>query len=152
MSAAPFDLTAIRARALADPGKPAGSCRWCDKPFVGGRQSCASADGFRWCHRPSAEQIVCADRFALVAEVQRQAGEVDYLRRREADIIEACERVADGGQYRADIVSAIQRIRTERDEARAELDRLHAAIAAFTERMRGTVHGQRNGDTDEVLG
>lgn len=39
----------------------------------------------------------------------------DFLKRREQYIIEACERVADGGQYCADIVSAIQRIRRERD-------------------------------------
>jgi hypothetical protein len=58
--------------------------------------------------------------------------ELKRLKQREADIVEACERVADGGQYRADIVSAIQRIRRERDEARAALgaDPLAALEAA----------------------
>jgi len=55
------------------------------------------------------------------ADNERIALQRDHLKRREADLIEACERVADGGQYRADIVSAIQRIRRERDDARAEI-------------------------------
>lgn len=66
--------------------------------------------------------------------------EVDRLRRREASIIEACERVADGGQYRADIVSAIQRIRYERDSALAlegaEIVRLRSILSAFVKGAR----------------
>lgn len=55
------------------------------------------------------------------AEIASITAERDRLKRREASIIEACERVADGGQYRADIVSAIERIRRERDEAREQV-------------------------------
>lgn len=67
--------------------------------------------------------------------IARAKAETDRLKQREADIIEACEHVADGGQYRADIVSAIHRIRRERDEARAlngaEITRLRSILSAF---------------------
>ena len=67
--------------------------------------------------------------------IERLESETDRLKQREADIIEACEHVADGGQYRADIVSAIHRIRHERDEARAlngaEITRLRSILSAF---------------------
>ena len=56
--------------------------------------------------------------------------ERDHLMRREQSIIEACERVADGGRYRADIVSAIQRLRRERDDALAMLTKADEAIDA----------------------
>lgn len=52
----------------------------------------------------------------LRAERNAAIAERDFYKQREADIIGACERVADGGQYRADIVAAINRIRRERDE------------------------------------
>ena len=62
------------------------------------------------------------------ARLDAMADEIEALRRdnarlmkREADIIEACERVADGGRYRTDIVSAINRIRGEREALRAGL-------------------------------
>lgn len=58
---------------------------------------------------------------AATAERDDATATVRHLRDREASIIEACERVSDGGQCRADIVSAIGRIRRERDEARREL-------------------------------
>ena len=51
----------------------------------------------------------------------RLRAEVAYLKDREESIIAACDRVADGGKYRADIVSAVQRIRSGREEARAAL-------------------------------
>jgi hypothetical protein len=57
----------------------------------------------------------------MLAKIDVLTSQRDHLRRREADIIEACERVADGGQYRADIVSAIQRIRRERDALKAAI-------------------------------
>ena len=47
-------------------------------------------------------------------------GTIAFLRRREASLIEACSPVADGGQYRADIVSAIQRDRRELEKLRTE--------------------------------
>ena len=52
-------------------------------------------------------------------EIARLTAERDHLKRREADIIEATD-PADGGQYRADIVGAIKRLRRERDTARDE--------------------------------
>ena len=51
----------------------------------------------------------------------RLRAEVAYIKDREESIIAACDRVADGGKYRADIVSAVQRIRSGREEARAAL-------------------------------
>ena len=63
-----------------------------------------------------------ADVPDLLDALDEAIAERDHLKRREHDIIEACEHVADGGQYRADIVAAIQRIRRERDDARKTLD------------------------------
>lgn len=65
--------------------------------------------------------------------------ERDHLKRREQSIIEACERVTDGGQYRADIVSAIQRLRRDVEAGDRERDALrdaHARIAALPEEKR----------------
>lgn len=140
MTATAFDLSAIRARALADPGKPAGACRWCGEPFDGGEQQCTSADGFRWCQRPSTDQIAAHDRAALVAEVGRRA----------VAIVDAAEVVSGWERRASKLESALTNVARERDAARAELDRLHEAIADFARRMRSTVHGQRNGDADEV--
>jgi hypothetical protein len=53
------------------------------------------------------------------------------MKRREQDIIDAVAPVADGGQYRADIVSAIQRERREKDAALAEVERLRLACAKW---------------------
>lgn len=69
----------------------------------------------------SACELLLAERKRLTPALADMTADRDFLKRREQDIIEACERVADGGQYRADIVSAINRIRAERDEARAQL-------------------------------
>jgi len=92
--------------------------------------SCGHADGET---SPDAAEIGRLKK--LLAEC---TAERDHLRRREADIIEACERVADGGQYRADIVSAIQRIRSERDGAQAQVARAATpnATAAAVEAIR----------------
>ncbi len=54
-----------------------------------------------------------------------------HLEDRERSIIEACERVADGGQYRADIVSAIDTMRKRRDAAERELAEARAQIEAL---------------------
>lgn len=74
----------------------------------------SAARGYMLTHEPKTI-------LTMLAEIERLQSSVAYYQRREADIIEACERVADGGQYREDIVSAIQRIRRERDEARDKL-------------------------------
>lgn len=74
-----------------------------------------------WTHERHSAAIVDdvldgnAKRDAL-AEIERLQAEVRYYKDREQSIITACERVADGGQYRADIVGAIERIRRQRDE------------------------------------
>ncbi len=57
----------------------------------------------------------------LRAERDAAIADRDHLKDRERSIIEACERVTDGGQYRADIVSAIENIRRQRDDARTVL-------------------------------
>lgn len=93
-----FDLTAIRARAIADPGKPAGTCRWCGVAFDGQEDRICNSQG-HLCSLTNEADVACADRAALLAE----------------------------------------------------LDWLHDAIADFIKRARGTIHGQRNGDADEVL-
>jgi hypothetical protein len=74
------------------------------------------------------------DRATALNRAEKAEAERDHLKRREASIIEACERVADGGQYRADIVSAIQRLRRERDEANARAD---TAIAIGLDACQG---------------
>lgn len=72
---------------------------------------------------------------AVAAASLRARAEVtaerDHLKRREQSIIAACERVADGGRYRADIVGAIQRLRRERDEARAVADAVVEAVERY---------------------
>ena len=73
---------------------------------------------------PLAEQIMAAWALSLRAER-------DHLKRREADIIEAVTPVCDGGQYRNDIVSAIQRVARERDTALAEARRLRVEVATL---------------------
>lgn len=72
----------------------------------------------------SEEQRLTRELAEARANITKVEAQRDHLKRREQDIVEACERVADGGQYRADIVSAIQRIRRERDEVRATIERL----------------------------
>jgi hypothetical protein len=81
-------------------------------------------------------ELFLTERVKVAAKIVRlekaladMTADRDFLKRRERDIIEACERVADGGQYRADIVSAINRIRSERDEARARVAELEARLA-----------------------
>lgn len=69
-----------------------------------------------------------SDRGMHEAQLASVAAERDHLKDRERSIIEACERVADGGQYRADIVSAIQTIRKQRDDAKTEIARLTADL------------------------
>lgn len=82
--------------------------------------------------RALAEERAASAQTAQMAanENARLTAEREHLKRREESIIDACERVADGGQYRADIVSAIQRIRRERDEARVQAGKLTAELAA----------------------
>lgn len=65
---------------------------------------------------------------AKVAEARASAAEreCDRLRDRERSIIDACERVADGGQYRADIIGAIERIREDRDAAITRAEKAEA--------------------------
>lgn len=75
----------------------------------------------------------------MQAELRAVTAERDHLKRREKSIIGACERVADGGQCRADIVSAIQRIRRERDEARADLAAARAEIRSLKTYDRGDI-------------
>ncbi len=58
---------------------------------------------------------------------RRVSGDRDHLKRREVDIIAAVEPVADGGQYRNDIVSAIQWVRRERNALRAMVVELLAS-------------------------
>jgi hypothetical protein len=70
--------------------------------------------------REAAGKIV-ADGLDALASAAFDGQLVAHYRDREKSIIEACERVADGGQYRADIVSAIETIRHGRDEALAAL-------------------------------
>lgn len=92
-----------------------------------------------------------AERDTLLARIGRIQGEAadvgkalrdmtaerDHLKSREQSIIAACERVADGGQYRADIVSAIQTIRQQRDE-RGDLLRRMVADHDMRARAIGT--------------
>ena len=77
------------------------------------------------------ETLVCEYVPAMVTEIEALRHEAARLRKREADIIEACERVADGGQFRADIVSAIQRIRRERDAAHGGIRKAIAAMESM---------------------
>lgn len=103
----------------------------------------------------------------IVASVAALVANRDHLRRREADIIEACERVADGGQYRADIVSAIMRIRGERDmwrtnaeearglvmRAQQEHDEMRSArdvLLAEVDRLRAESAERDEGDADDL--
>lgn len=130
-----FDLSAIRARALTDPGKPAGTCRWCGKPFDGREdrdRNCGPQAYF--CSPVNEADIACADRATLVAEVERLDS---ALVASEARWAERCQRLAEETERAAGLT--------------AELDRIREAMAAFIKRMGGTVHGQRNGDADEVL-
>src|SRR6185437_1041008 len=71
-----------------------------------------------------------------------------YLKRREESIIEACQRVADGGQYRADIVSAIQRIRGERDGLAPILDEVMAERARQDQQWGGPEHDDEHTGLD----
>lgn len=85
-------------------------------------------------------ELFLAERVRVAAKIVRlekalsdMTADRDRLKRREQDIIEACERVADGGQYRADIVSAIDRIREERNAACARVAELEARLARDAE-------------------
>lgn len=69
-----------------------------------------------------------AEMGRALARAERAETERNFYQDRERSIIEACERVADGGQYRADIVSAIQSLRERRDRAEK--------IAAAERRLR----------------
>lgn len=102
---------------FATMAAPGGSCVACDD--ISGVDTDDQAT-------PLCE--ACAHRVArsLGEDALTLTSELRRYKDREASIIEACERVADGGQYRADIVSAIQRLRHGRDEACAERDQ-HAA-------------------------
>ena len=65
-------------------------------------------------------------------EVEKLRDEVAFYKRREADICAAVGGVADGGQYRADIIAAIVNLRNrERDAVlrflRAEHDKFERA-------------------------
>ncbi len=80
-----------------------------------------------------ATSVTLARAHAVLRRAQDAEAEVARLKRREADIVEACERVADGGQCRADVVSAIQTIRRQRDE-RGEV--LRKIVADHDERVR----------------
>jgi hypothetical protein len=66
------------------------------------------------------------ERDTARAESAALRAEVDHLRDREATIIKAVKPVADGGQYRADIVSAIARVTAERDALKAEVEAMRA--------------------------
>lgn len=132
-----FDLAAIRARALADPGKPAGTCRWCDEPMADEPAAgCSGSDENAeiYCEGPTYEDQVADDRATLVAEVERLDAALDAS---EARWAAQCELRAEETGRASGLA--------------AELDRIHEAIAAFVKRMGGTVHGQRNGDANEVL-
>ena len=86
-----------------------------------------------------------AERDTLLARIGRIQGEAadvgkalrdmtaerDHLKSREQSIIAACERVADGGQYRADIVSAIQTIRKQRDGLVTAAKELESAMTRY---------------------
>jgi hypothetical protein len=69
--------------------------------------------------------LLAADVEALARALVSVTADRDHLKRREQDIISATE-PADGGQWRADIVGAIQRVRRERDEARAAVETVRA--------------------------
>ena len=63
---------------------------------------------------------------SLTERLRKAEAERDHLKRREQDIIAATE-PADGGQYRADIASAIQRQRADLDRAKAAILRLYTS-------------------------
>ena len=70
------------------------------------------------------------------AEIVALGNEVARLEQREKDIITACERVADGGQFRADIIGASRRIKDERDTATRAADTLRAGLESAREATR----------------
>lgn len=72
---------------------------------------------------------------AAEKEIADLRAEPDFLKRREQSIIEDCENMADGGKYRADIMSAIRRIRRERDENAAKVTALEAAQVALQDEV-----------------
>jgi hypothetical protein len=91
--------------------------------------SIGDADGHKVCDERAVLRLIGVHIPELCATIADQNTTIAYLKSREQSIIDACERVADGGQYRADIVAAIQTIRSQRDEARAEVERLRAELA-----------------------
>ena len=67
-----------------------------------------------------------------MTEIEKLQAEIAFYKRREADICAAVGGVADGGQYRADIIAAIVNLRNrERDAVlrflRAEHDKFERA-------------------------
>jgi hypothetical protein len=72
---------------------------------------------------------LCSDVEALAQALQDVTAEMDRLKKREHDIINATN-PADGGQYRADIAGAIERQRRELNEARARVRELEEQLEA----------------------
>jgi hypothetical protein len=70
---------------------------------------------------------------AYRSDLARVTAERDRLAEREALFIKALSPVCDAGQYRADVVSAIQRITAERDALRAEVEAMRAVVEAAQE-------------------
>lgn len=70
------------------------------------------------------------------AEIAALGDEVAWHKQREKDIVTACERVADGGQFRADIIGAIHRIKDERDAAIRAAEALRADLESAREATR----------------
>ena len=69
-----------------------------------------------------------------MTEIEKLQAEIAFYKRREADICAAVGGVADGGQYRADIIAAIVNLRNrERDAVlrflRAERDKFAVSSA-----------------------
>lgn len=67
--------------------------------------------------------------------IQTLLSTIRHLKDREESIIAACDKVADGGQYRADIVSAISGMRKERDQLRLA----HTEAVGLLKELRGDV-------------
>lgn len=67
--------------------------------------------------------------------VNRLKAEIEFFKEREKAIVNELS-VADGGEYRADILSAIEKLKTERDRAFFQLAKAVDALKMVREELR----------------
>lgn len=74
---------------------------------------------------------LAADVVKLLDALVRVTAHRDYLKDREARFVRALAPVSDSGQYRADVVSAVERVLRERDAAQRDVARADKQVAAL---------------------